>query len=65
MKNVSIIGIDLSKNSFQIHGAYADRSVAFRQLGAGAPSGVTQAEERAPRLHPQQLLQTMTYPDTS
>ena len=31
MKEVSIIGIDLSKNSFQVHGAYADGSVAFRR----------------------------------
>ena len=31
MKDVSIIGIDLSKNSFQAHGAYADGSVAFRR----------------------------------
>ena len=31
MKEVSIIGIDLSKNSFQMHGAYSDGSVAFRR----------------------------------
>ena len=31
MKEVSIIGIDLSKNSFQFHGAHADGSVAFRR----------------------------------
>ena len=31
MSEVSIIGIDLSKNSFQVHGAYADGSVAFRR----------------------------------
>ena len=30
MKDVSIIGIDLSKNSYQFHGAHADGSVAFR-----------------------------------
>ena len=31
MENVSIIGIDLAKNSFQLHGAQADGSVAFRK----------------------------------
>ncbi len=31
MKEVSIIGVDLSKNSFQMHGAYSDGSVAFRR----------------------------------
>lgn len=31
MKEVSIIGIDLSKNSYQFHGAHADGSVAFRR----------------------------------
>ena len=31
MVEVSIIGIDLSKNSFQVHGARADGSVAFRR----------------------------------
>ena len=31
MKDVSIIGIDLSKNSYQFHGAHADGSVAFRR----------------------------------
>jgi len=31
MHEVSIIGIDLAKNSFQLHGARADGSVAFRQ----------------------------------
>ena len=31
MSEVSIIGIDLSKTSFQLHGAHADGSVAFRR----------------------------------
>ena len=31
MEQVSIIGIDLAKNSFQLHGARADGSVAFRK----------------------------------
>ena len=31
MVEVSIIGIDLSKNSYQLHGARADGSVAFRR----------------------------------
>ncbi|MCY4381528.1 MAG: IS110 family transposase, partial [Nitrospinae bacterium] len=31
MEGVYIIGIDLAKNSFQLHGARADGSVAFRR----------------------------------
>ena len=31
MEQVSIIGIDLAKNSFQLHGARSDGSVAFRR----------------------------------
>ena len=31
MEQVSIIGIDLAKNSFQVHGARSDGSVAFRR----------------------------------
>ena len=31
MERVSMIGIDLAKNSFQVHGARADGSVAFRR----------------------------------
>ena len=31
MHEVTIIGIDLAKNSFQLHGARADGSVAFRK----------------------------------
>ena len=31
MENVSIIAIDLAKHSFQLHGAQADGSVAFRK----------------------------------
>ena len=30
MGHVNIIGIDLAKRSFQVHGARADGSVAFR-----------------------------------
>ena len=36
MEEVSVIGIDLAKRSFQVHGAKADGSVAFRRkLGRG------------------------------
>ena len=31
VKEVTIIGIDLAKRSFQVHGATADGSVAFRK----------------------------------
>ncbi len=31
METTSIIGIDLGKRSFQLHGARADGSVAFRR----------------------------------
>ena len=31
MEQVSMIGIDLAKNSFQLHGARSDGSVAFRK----------------------------------
>jgi transposase len=31
MKEVSIIGVDLAKNVFQLHGAAADGSVLFRK----------------------------------
>ena len=31
MEEVSIIGIDLAKRSFQLHGARADGSVGFRK----------------------------------
>jgi hypothetical protein len=31
MSDVSIIGIDLAKRVFQLHGAAADGSVAFRK----------------------------------
>ena len=31
MEEVTIIGIDLAKRSFQVHGAKADGSVAFRR----------------------------------
>ena len=31
MEQVNMIGIDLAKNSFQVHGARADGSVAFRK----------------------------------
>ena len=36
MKQVNMIGIDLAKNSFHLHGSPADGSVAFRKkLGRG------------------------------
>ncbi len=31
MKEISIIGVDLAKNVFQLHGAAADGSVLFRK----------------------------------
>ena len=31
MKEVSIIGVDLAKNAFQLHGAAADGTVLFRK----------------------------------
>jgi hypothetical protein len=31
MQEVSIIGFDLAKHVFQVHGAHADGSVAFRR----------------------------------
>jgi len=31
MKKISIIGLDLAKNTFQVHGAHADGSVGFRK----------------------------------
>lgn len=31
MKKVTIIGVDLAKNVFQLHGAAADGSVVFRK----------------------------------
>jgi transposase len=31
MKEVSIIGVDLAKNVFQLHGAAADGTVVFRK----------------------------------
>ena len=31
MEEVSIIGVDLAKNVFQVHGAAADGSVVFRK----------------------------------
>ena len=44
MEQLSIIGIDLTKHSFQLHGAQADGSVAFRKKAE--PGQVT----RLPRL---------------
>ena len=35
MSEVSIIWIDLSKNSYQFHGSYSDGSVAFRRNANG------------------------------
>ena len=47
MKEVSIIGIDLSKNSFQVHGAYGDGSVAFRRkLSRGKVLGFLSSQPR-------------------
>ena len=47
MKDVSIIGIDLSKNSFQMHGAYGDGSVALRRkLSRGKVLGFLSSQPR-------------------
>ena len=35
MDQVNMIGIDLAKNTFQLHGARADGSVAFRKKLSG------------------------------
>lgn len=32
MSEVTIIGVDLAKRVFQLHGAYNDGTVAFRRL---------------------------------
>ena len=37
MEQVNIIGIDLAKRSFQLHGARADGSVAFRRKVSRGP----------------------------
>jgi hypothetical protein len=40
MKEVCIIGVDLAKNVFQLHGAAADGAVAFhRRCRGGQASG--------------------------
>ena len=45
MEQVSMIGIDLAKNSFQVHGARADGSVAFRRkLGRAKLLGFVAAQ---------------------
>ncbi len=47
MKEVSIIGIDLAKHSFQLHGARADGSVAYRRkLSRGKLLGFLASQPR-------------------
>ena len=47
MKEVSIIGIDLAKHSFQVHGARADGSVAYRRkLSRGKLLGFLSSQPR-------------------
>ena len=49
MEEVAIIGVDLAKRSFQIHGARADASIAYRRkllgfLGSQPPCAVAMEE---------------------
>lgn len=37
MKEISIIGVDLAKNVFQLHGAAADGAVVFHKRWSRAP----------------------------
>ena len=46
MDGVAIIGVDLAKNVFQLHGARADGSVAFRRKLRRGQVLAPQAEER-------------------
>lgn len=41
MGEVSIIGLDLAKNVFQVHGAGADGSVVFRRKLSDLPPGTS------------------------
>ena len=41
METANVIGIDLAKNTFQVHGAKADGSVAYRKAEQGEASGVS------------------------
>ena len=50
MEQVNVIGIDLAKNSFQLHGAREDGSFAFRKkLGRGKLLAFLAAQPRLPR----------------
>ena len=41
MEEVSIIGVDLAKNAFQLHGAAADGSILFhKKLSRGQVAGL-------------------------
>jgi hypothetical protein len=41
MKEISIIGVDLAKNVFQLHGAAADGSILFhKNLSRGQVAGL-------------------------
>ena len=60
MEHATIIGIDLAKRSFQLHGARADGSIAFRKklsreqvlsLIASQPRGVVAMEACASAHH--------------
>ena len=49
MEQVSMIGIDLAKNSFQLHGARSDGSVVFRKkLSRGKVLEFLALRRRAP-----------------
>ena len=47
MEEANVIGIDLAKNTFQVHGAKADGSVAYRRkLSRGKLLGFLAARPR-------------------
>jgi transposase len=48
MEEVSIIGVDLAKNLFQLHGAAADGAVVFRKKLSRPQFGRFMAERLAP-----------------
>jgi transposase len=47
MKEVTIIGVDLAKNVFQLHGAAADGSVMFRKKLSWLQFGRFMADHKA------------------
>jgi hypothetical protein len=46
MDEVSIIGVDLAKNVFQLHGAAADGSIVFRKKLSRLQFGLSTAEQK-------------------